>query len=320
MKIVFIGTTEFGMPTLEKISAPPASPSEAERAGGKNFFDIVLIITQPDRPSGRKQTVTPPPIKLWAEKNHIPVLQPEKIINLKSEIKNLNPDLLLVAAYGQLISQDILAIPKFGSINIHGSILPKYRGASPIQTAIANGDNDTGVTLILMDEQMDHGPIIAVKKCVIENNDNYLSLYKKLAGLSADLVMRVLPKWFEKQIIYNPQNEELATYTKMVTKKDIRIHWTDSAQSIHNLIRAYNPEPGPWTMFLDKKINIIETDLINETKIELPGKLYSDSAGLAVKCGDYSLLLKQVQPEGKNKMSGKDFRNGIKSFENKIFI
>ncbi|MEJ0021101.1 MAG: methionyl-tRNA formyltransferase [Candidatus Doudnabacteria bacterium] len=165
MKIIFAGTTEFGIPTLEML---------------KKDHELVLIITQPDKPVGRKQIMTPPPIKLWAEKNKIPVVQPAKILDDLPRIKDLAPDLLLVAAYGQIIPKEVLDIPKFGSINIHGSLLPKYRGASPIQAVILNGDNETGITLIRMDEKMDHGQIIAKSVLRLKGNETFTGLYKPI--------------------------------------------------------------------------------------------------------------------------------------------
>jgi methionyl-tRNA formyltransferase len=306
MRFIFAGTTEFGIPTLEKLLA--------------NGHELLFVITQPDKPTGRKQELTAPPIKLWAQKNNVRVLQPEKIADSFDEIALPKPDLLLVAAYGQIVPKEILDIPKSGSANIHGSILPQYRGASPIQNAILNGDPSTGITLIRMDEKMDHGPIIATKSAEIKPEETFLDVYKNLSLAAAELTADILPKYIRGEIQAKEQNHDKATFTKLLTKSDARIDWTNRAQVIINQIRALNPEPGTWTTLDGKNVKIIEAKLLQEAKIELPGKLYSTLNGLAVKTTDQSLLLIKVQPEGKNTMTGRDFQNGLKSLEGKHFI
>ncbi|OGE83881.1 MAG: methionyl-tRNA formyltransferase [Candidatus Doudnabacteria bacterium RIFCSPLOWO2_01_FULL_44_21] len=304
-KIIFVGTTEFGIPTLEKLMKD---------------YELVLIITQPDKPAGRDKKLTPPPIKTWAEKNNIKVLQPQKILDSKLQILDPQPDLMIVAAYGQIIPKEILDLPKFGSINIHGSILPKYRGASPIQAAIANGDAETGITLIQMDEKMDHGPLIAAKTININSNDNYMTLHKKLSDTAADLVAETLPKWVSGEIKPYEQNHEKATFVHLLSKNDSKINWSRPSIEIDRQIRAFNPEPGTWTTLANKHLKILAAEIIADHKIELPGKLYVANGELAVKCLDSGLLLKKVKPEGKNEMTGKDFLNGLKNLNNKIFI
>lgn len=304
MKIIFAGTTEFGIPTLEKLKAR---------------HELVLVITQPDKPAGRKKELTPPPAKFWAQKNNIHVEQPETILSLKSVISNLQPDLFLVAAYGQIIPKEILDIPKFKSINIHGSLLPKYRGASPIQSTLLKQDKETGITLIQMDEKMDHGPIIAKEILRLNGTETYSYLYKKLAYVAADLTTKTLSGWFEGKIIPTEQNHGLATYTKLIKRQDARIDWSQSAKQIDAAIRALNPEPGTWTMLDGKIVKILKASAVNEHKIELPGKIYSNQGQLTVKTLDGSLFVDQIQPEGKSAMSGKDFLNGLKS-GSKLFI
>ncbi len=303
-KIIFAGTTEFGIPTLEKL---------------KNQYELILIITQPDKPAGRKQIVTPPPIKVWAQKNNIPVDQPEKLSTIAPQLSTLSPDLLLVAAYGQIISKEILDIPKFGSINIHGSLLPKYRGASPIQAAILNGDKETGITLIRMDKEMDHGQIIAKEVLRLAGNETYPKLYEQLSLVAADLTIKTLPGWFSGQIKSAEQIHSLATYTKLLNRDDGKLDWTKSAKEIDQKIRALNPEPGTWTTLDGKIFKILSAEPVSESKIELPGKIYHRNGELAVKCLDGTIMVKQLQPEGKNPMSGTDFLNGLKT-ANKLFI
>lgn len=305
MKIAFAGTTEFGIPTLEMLKAQ---------------HELVLIITQPDKPAGRNKELTESPIKMWALKNNLDVVQPEKISEIMNTLADIKPDLLLVAAYGQILPKEILNISKFGSVNIHGSLLPKYRGASPIQTALLNGDKETGITLLLMDEKMDHGPIIAKRTIPIDDKDDYLSLYNKLAKQSAQTVAEVLPNWFDGKIKAQEQDHNRASYTNLITRKDAKIDWTKPAQQIEHMVKAFYPEPGAWSMFDGKILKIIKARAVSEAKIELPGKLYRTSDQLMVKCGTGSLLLLEIQPEGKKPMAGKDFANGIRNLSEKLLI
>jgi methionyl-tRNA formyltransferase len=304
MRIIFIGTTEFGIPTLEKLKAQ---------------HELVLVISQPDRPFGRKKELTPPPVKVWALKNNIQVLQSENISNLKALIEEAKPDLSIVAAYGQIIPKNILDIPKFKSINIHGSLLPKYRGASPIQATILNLEPEAGITLIQMDEKMDHGPMLAKSSIKLNSTETFPELYKKLADLAASLIEKTLPDFFEGKIRPEEQLHERATFCKMIKRDDAKIDWSKPAKQIDAMVRAYNPEPGTWTTLDGKTIKILKTSIINDHKIELPGKIYFHQSQLAVKTLDNSLIIAQIQPEGKSVMSGKDFLNGLKS-GNKLFI
>lgn len=303
MRIVFAGTSDFGIPTLEAIKK-----------------SLVLIITQPDKPTGRQQTITPPPVKIWATKNNISVIQPEKITEAKEMIKNSDADLMLVAAYGQIIPKEILDIPKNGSVNIHGSLLPKYRGASPIQSAILDGEEVTGVTLFQMDEKMDHGSILERIKIPIEANEGFMQLYSRMAKITGEKIQPFLDKLFAGNILKQPQDETRATYTKLLTKEDGRIKWTMPAKSIHQQVLALNPEPGTWTRLDEKSVKILKTETLVDNKIELAGKLYRVGDNLAVKCSDYSLIVKELQPEGKKPMAGGEFLNGLRNLETKIFV
>ncbi|OGE81130.1 MAG: methionyl-tRNA formyltransferase [Candidatus Doudnabacteria bacterium RIFCSPHIGHO2_12_FULL_48_11] len=304
-KIVFAGTTDFGIPTLEILNTK---------------YQILAIVTQPDRPAGRKKALSPSPIKLWAEKNNIPVLQPEELSTITHQLSTLEPGLLLVAAYGQIIPKDILDIPKFGSINIHGSLLPKYRGASPIQAAILRGETETGITLIKMDEKMDHGPVIAQAMMTIDDNDDFITLYKKLSDLSADLVMETLPKWFTGQMRSTEQRHEQATYTKLFAHSDGRVDWATPAVEVDRKVKALNPEPGVWTTLDKKSVKILKTKALPDAKIELPGKIYESGNEMLVKCQLGSLQILYLHPEGRKPMTGRDFLNGLKSRSNAMFI
>ncbi len=274
MKFVFFGTPEFAAIILEKLIKVGLLPQ--------------AVVCNPDKPIGRKKIVTPPPTKVLAEKHNISVLQPEKLLDVKSKLSDVDCQLFVVAAYAKIIPKEILEIPRLGTIGIHPSLLPKYRGATPIQTAILNGDEKTGTTLFLMDEKIDHGPILENRETPITNR-NYKELEKELAELSANLLIETLPSIEEKIKNAKPQDESLATYTKKfsarggsaeggktedgyVASKDL-----EAAQSvggkvaieIDRKIRALNPEPGTWTLQNEKRMKILGAGLTPEGKLKL---------------------------------------------------
>lgn len=303
IKIIYMGTPEFAVPAFDTLV--------------QNGYKIITAITAPDKPVGRKQILTPPPIKIETEKNNIPVLQPEKIKEQKwtEKIKELNPDLIIVCAYGQIIPKEILDIPKLGSINIHPSLLPKYRGASPIQYAILNNEKETGVTMMLMDEQMDHGPIITNHKIQITKHKiTYKELEKELAELGAKLLIEILPKWISGEIQPQEQNHDEATFAKIIKKEDGKINWNESAEKIDAKIRAFNPWPGTFTNFNGKILKILETENA-ESEENLPiGQVFKIGNDIAIKCGNGALKIKSLQVEGKKPMDIKNFINGYPNF------
>jgi methionyl-tRNA formyltransferase len=227
---------------------------------------------------------------------------------------------MVIASYGQIIPAIILNIPTKGCVNLHASLLPQYRGASPIQAAILNGDYKTGVTLMLMDEKMDHGPIISQISVTVPATDDYQSLHSKLSAAAAGLVEKSVPDWLAGKLQPVPQNHDAATYVKLITRKDARLDWTQPAVEILRKIRALNPEPGTWTTLDKKSVKIMGAEETKSGRIELPGKIYGDGKDCLVKCGDYSLKLKLIQPEGGKPMSGHEFLNGLKQLETKVFI
>jgi methionyl-tRNA formyltransferase len=305
MKLIIAATTEFGIPTFDNL---------------KNRHEIVLVITQPDRPVGRKQIITASPVKTWALSNNFKLIQPEKILDAQTAITGASADLMLVAAYGQLIPLTILNTPKLGSVNIHGSLLPKYRGASPIQAAILNGETETGITLIRMDEKMDHGPILFAAKTPIQPDETFTSLYQRLAELSAQTAPAALEDYAAGNLHPTPQDDSRATFCGLLKKEHGRLHWTDSARLVHQKVLALNPEPGTWTTLDDKSVKILKTQLLTDNKIELAGKLYRHGSDLAVKCADSSLKILELQPEGKRPMTGSEFLNGLQNLTGKMFI
>lgn len=304
MKIIFVGTSEFGIPALEMLH---------------KSHEILAVITQPDKPAGKKKIITPPPVKSWALEHGLEILQPEKIAEVADKIQGLAPDAMIVASYGQIIPKSILNLPKKGSINLHSSLLPKYRGASPIQAALLNDDKETGVSIMLMDEQLDHGAILAQKKVTISDNDDYTSLHEKLADAAAECLQDTLPKWMDGTIQPQPQDDSQASVVKLIRREHARIDWTKPARQIFKKIKALNPEPGTWTTLHNKSVKIIEAQEVRTGKIDLPGTIYAEGRDCLVKCGDYSLKLLLVQMEGKKPITGPDFLNGVKNSETKIF-
>ena len=284
LKTIFIGTSSFAIPILEALI--------------QNKHQILAVITAPDKPSGRKKELALSPVKQTGLKHKLSILQPEKISNLYSKISQLKPDLIITASYGQIIDKKILDIPRYDSINLHPSLLPKYRGPSPIQTAILNGDKKTGVSIMLMDEKMDHGPIISQKEIKISSDDTYQSLEKKLSSESASFLIKILPQYIKGQINPQAQDENQASYSKILTRQDGKIDWSQSAQEIERKIRAFYPWPGAWTDLNGKRIKILKAKaVIKKQEASLPTR-------------DGFLALKLVQPEGKKPMTGQEFFRG----------
>ncbi|MDP2586524.1 MAG: methionyl-tRNA formyltransferase [Candidatus Komeilibacteria bacterium] len=304
-KIVFFGTPKFAVPTLQALVT--------------EGYHVVLVITQPDEPVGRKQVLTPTPIKVEALKLNVPVKE-----NLW-EIKNYNADLGVVVAYGKIIPQAILDLFPLGLLNIHPSLLPKYRGPSPIQSAILNGDDETGVSIIKLDEQMDHGPIISQIQVPISKDESSPTLFDKLSVLGAELMIKALPDYVAGKAKLEPQDDSKATYCEMINKEDGLIDWTNSADQIERQIRAYAPWPGSFSEFdvNHKKINIKIISAIICDPVEtrncasLPhdnqspvGKFVIKNNQLVVQCGHGALLIEKLQPEGKKEMPAQAFING----------
>lgn len=297
-KIIFWGTPDFAITILNSMV--------------KNNWKPIAVITEPDKPAGRKRIITPPPVKIAAEKYNIKIFQPENPLNIKDWLKSLNPDLFILTAYGKILPKEILNIPKFGSLNIHPSLLPKYRGASPIQATILNGDKETGITIILMDEKIDHGPIIAQRKLEFPlNKITYQKLSEKLAELGAKLLIEILPKWLNKEIKPKEQNHLKASYVKKIKKEDGHINWTKSAEEIERMTRAYWPWPSAYTKIKEKILKIIDSEVLKIKHNKKPGTVFlTKDKKLAVACGKNALILKEIQLEGRKKVKAKDFLNG----------
>lgn len=298
LRTIFLGTPTFALNSLEALLAD-------------QMFEVVAVITQPDRAVGRNQSVTFPPVKKLALEKGLKVLQPEKIRNFAQEIIELAPDIIVVVAYGQIIPQEILNIPRFGCINVHGSLLPKYRGAAVIQAPIVNGDTETGVTIMKMDEGLDTGPILAQEKIAIDASENAATLFDKVSVLGADLLIPTLKKYISGGLKPQAQDSSMASYVGLLKKEDAKIDWTKSAVEIERLVRAMTPWPITWSKWQDKVIKIIEVEgypiNINQYK---PGQVFMNAGRLSVQCGINSLHIKRLQLEGKNELSSEDFLRG----------
>jgi len=300
-KIVFLGTPEFGAIVLDELS--------------KTKFKPVLVITSPDKPVGREQVITPPPVKVLAQKYDIPVFQPEKISNAESKIRSLKPDLIIIAAYGKIIPKQILDIPKYGCLNIHPSLLPQYRGPSPIQFTILNGDEKTGVTIILVTEKMDQGPILTDLEFVIKNSEiTYQELEKELANWGGQLLIKTIPKWLKGKIKPKPQDESKATYTKIFKKEDGKINWGKKAEEIERQIRAFNPWPGTFCKADNKTLKIWKASVLEQTDKAPKGVLgktfLAPDEKIAIQCGEGYLIIEELQFSGKRRMKAEEFLRG----------
>jgi len=276
-----MGTPKFGALILEKLIGGGYKPA--------------LAITVPDKPSGRKQQLTPPAVKITALKHEIETIQPEKLKDAEEKIRNFQPNLIVTAAYSKILPKEIINLPKYGCINVHPSLLPKHRGPSPVQQTILDGDKKTGVTIMLMDDQIDHGPILAQEETEIKPRETASELHDRLAEIGGELLLKVIPQLMAGTIKAVPQNNEAATYTKIIKRKDGEIDWRNSPEEIERKIRAFSPWPGAYT-FWNKN------GKTSRLKI------------LKARLEDGKLVLEEVHPEGKKSMSFKEFLRGNPEF------
>ena len=298
MRIVYMGTPDFAVPALEKLAQSPD-------------YTVAAVFTQPDKPKGRKMVMTPPDVKVCAEKLGIPVFQP---ISMRSEeaynsLKELNPDVIVVAAYGQILPKAVLDLPKFGCVNIHGSLLPKYRGAAPIQQSVLDGEKVTGVTTMLMDVGLDTGDILLKAETEIGENETAGELFDRLAILGGELIVETLDKLKKGEITPQKQDESLATHTSKISKELCPIDFNKSAFEVHNKVRGLNPWPVAVTEIAGKTVKVYSTrvtDLSGE-----PGTILSLKP-FVVACGDKSVELIEIQPQGKKRMTAQAFLAGHK--------
>ncbi|NPB05139.1 MAG: methionyl-tRNA formyltransferase [Aquificae bacterium] len=303
MRVVFFGTSEFAVPSLEAVVADPD-------------LELVAVITQPDRPAGRGKKLTPPPVKKKAVELGLEnlVFQPERIKTPEfvSFFRSLRPDAALVVAYGKLLPREVFDYPKFKTLNLHASLLPKYRGAAPIRRALMAGERETGNTVMLIGEGLDDGPVLAREREPIFEDDNAETLGKRLAGKGADLLIKTLKGWAEGKVRPEPQNEEEATYAPPILKSEYRICWKAEAASVRDRIRALYPDA--YATFAGRRIKVLSARLTDLKSDLPPGSVYPfRKDGLFVVCGDGRLLevVELINPKGK-RIKGADFLRGYR--------
>ncbi|MCX6763346.1 MAG: methionyl-tRNA formyltransferase [Candidatus Moranbacteria bacterium] len=310
-KIIFMGTSAFAETILSSLI--------------EEKFIILSVFTQPPKKVGRRHILQKSRVHLLAEKNNLPIAMPYKIDEeIIREVESQNPDLIIVAAYGKILPEKLLIIPRFGSLNVHASLLPKFRGPSPIQNAILAGEKETGITIMLMDKGVDTGEIISQRKIRIGGKETALELSEHLAKIGSELLIETLPKWIAGKIKAEPQDNSLATLCQLVEREDGHIVWSEDAETIFNKFRALQPWPGIFT-FWEKngqslrlkinKINLIKDDLDENFHI---GEVIKIDSRIGIKTGRGIIFPEKVQPEGKLEMSICEFINGQKTFVGSI--
>jgi methionyl-tRNA formyltransferase len=327
LKIVFMGTAELSRASLEKLVGQASSLSN-DGQDARPTFSVAAVVTQPDKPKGRDLKLQPSPVKMLAEKLHLPVLQPAKARDEKfiSELRGLEPDLIVVVAYGQILPQTILDLPKYGCLNVHTSLLPKFRGAAPIQWAIATGETETGVTVMKMDAGLDTGLIVSQRRTPILSADDSATLHDRLARLGAELLAQTIPDFVAGKIQPSPQPAAGVSHAPKIKKEDGRIDWNLPAESIRNRLRAFTPWPGAFTFFSGTGILPVKDRLeACPTKLQLlkiwkaevveisgpaGAVLSADKNGILIACGLNALRILELQREGGKRLTAEQFLAG----------
>ncbi len=298
--LVFMGSPDFALPTLRALA---------------QHYELVGVVTQPDRASGRGRELKPPPVKLLAQELKIPIIQPEKLKQPEAleQLRAWNPELIVVAAFGQILRKDVLELPRFGCINVHASLLPRWRGAAPINAAILHGDEETGITIMKMDVGLDTGPILTQRSIRLTRDDTAGSVFEALSHLGADLLIETLPDYLSGKIQPVPQPEAGATYAPMLKKEEGRLDFTHLADELERRVRAFNPWPGAFMDF-DGTLLKVHRAHVEPGEAEAGQRLvYRDQPAVAV--GGGILVLEEVQPAGKKPMSGKVFLAGARNWQ-----
>ncbi len=299
-RIVFMGSPEFALPSLRALAAG---------------YNVVGVVTQPDRPAGRGRALTPPAVKVLAQELVLPVIQPERLKEpaAMQQLQEWAPDAIVVAAFGQILRPAVLNMPPFGCVNVHASLLPRWRGATPVQAAILNNDAQTGVTIMRMDPGVDTGPVLAQRLIPILPTDTGVSLGERLASLGADLLMDTLPGYLHGEITPRAQDEQGATYAPMLKKDDGRLDFCETSEALARRVRAFNPWPGAYTAWIGQILKVHRAHAVGGASLE-PG-MTAVHAGLpAVACKEGWLVLDEVQPAGKRPMSGEVYLHGAREW------
>jgi methionyl-tRNA formyltransferase len=300
VRIVFMGSPDFAVPVLEVLA---------------RNYPLVGVVTQPDRPAGRGGRPNPPAVKKSAIRLDIPCIQPEKLRHPETmdQLRAWKPDLIIVAAFGQILRQEVLDMAPFGCVNVHGSLLPRWRGAAPIQASILAGDSETGITIMKMDAGVDTGPILSQRAIVISPDDTGGSLFEKLSLLGADLLVETLPRYLSGELFPTPQTEEGVTYAPRLTRQDGHLDFTRSALELERRVRAYAPWPGTWLEWKGAPLKLLHAH-ISEVVSPGPGLRLIIDGNPALGTGNGILFLDEVQPAGKKVMAGKAFLLGARDW------
>lgn len=299
LRIVFMGTPDFAVPSLHALLRGP--------------HEVVAVVCQPDKPRGRGKVMSPPPIKMLAAENQLPILQPSSVRTdeFQAELKRLAPDVLVVVAYGKILPMKLLALPRLGAINVHGSLLPQYRGAAPIQWAVINGDQETGITIMQMDSGMDTGDILCQETIAIGLEETSGDLFVRLAQLGGDTLGGALDQLNAGLLTPRPQDHSLATPAPMLRKEMGHLDWRLPAQRLHNLIRGLDPWPSAYGFINGTRYRFFRPEVVTLHPDAVPGTLLrADNLGLLVATGNNCLRIKEIQPEGKKRMKVADCLRG----------
>lgn len=299
LRIVFMGTPDFACPTLTRL---------IDRGE-----DVIAVVTQPDRPKGRGQKLVPPPVKVIAEEHGIPVLQPLKVRvpEVVAHIRELNPDLIVVVAFGQILPQSLLDIPRHGCINIHASLLPRYRGAAPLNWCLINGETETGITTMMMDAGLDTGDMLVKRSIPIGPDEDAQSLHDRLSLLGADTIDETLDRLMAGTLIREKQDDSFTCYAPMLKKEDGLIDWTREPRQIKNLVRGFTPWPGAYTCLDNKTLKLYKVSVAEEAGT--PGVVIeAGKDGILVACGSGSIRIKELQLEGRKRLSAAEFLAGYR--------
>lgn len=305
MRIVYLGTPDFSVEPLKRIVE-------------NTSHEVIAVVCNKDKPVGRKKILTAPPVKQYALSKNIPVFQYDKIrLEGVEDLKKLAPDLMITCAFGQILSQEILDIPRLGVINIHASLLPSYRGASPIHYAILNGEKKTGITIMKTDIGIDTGDIMFSEEVDILSNETCGELFERLSILGANCIQKALDLLESGKAVFTPQNHEKATLTKIIKKEHAFIDWSNSAEDIYNQVRAFNPAPIAFTLYNGQPFKVFECEVVDFNGNA--GEVLSSNKELIVACGKGAISLKTVQKAGGNKVSARDFLLGNKIEKGFVF-
>lgn len=297
LKVVFMGTPTFSVPVLKELI---------------ENCNVIMVVSQPDREKDRKGNYLETPTKKLALENHIEIYQPNKIKDEYQKIIDLQPDIIITCAYGQIIPEELLNYPKYGCINVHGSLLPKLRGGAPIHHAIINGDKTTGITIMYMDKLMDSGDIISQKSIPIDKEDTLDTIYEKLSHLGANLLIETLPSIINGTNQRIKQDTSLITFGYNITKEEEKIDFQKDIESVHNLIRGLSSIPGAYCFLDDKRLKVYHSEITSIKSDNIPGTISNiDKTGIYVNTKDYLIKLTDIKLEGKKRCLVKDFINGI---------